>query len=214
MVGRFQICRKKCSWSEFLTNVRSRPSVKPWLAQISWGPRRPQRPGLLRLITSALVSKGCMQSFDLLALKLRPWCGDIVMDRHSFWVFLYIVRFFFQISLVWKVFECRIFFRDFFAGILRYGLASVASDASGVGGSSEASKIASQSSKIASKSSDRRRPRWEPKIFFKPKKIWKNLENIYIFFSISRIFFGLKNFRHQNFFAGILRYGNIKIKPL
>ena len=39
------------------------------------------------------MSKGCMQSFDLLALKLRPWCSFQVMDRHSFWVFLYIVRY-------------------------------------------------------------------------------------------------------------------------
>ncbi len=34
-----------------------------------------------------------MQSFDLLALKLRPWCSNKAMDRHSFGVFLYIVRF-------------------------------------------------------------------------------------------------------------------------
>ena len=42
------------------------------------------------------MSKGCMQSFDLLALKLRPWCGDTATYRHNFWVFLvflYIVRF-------------------------------------------------------------------------------------------------------------------------
>ena len=43
--------------------------------------------------TSARMSKGCMQSFDLLALKLRPWWGNTAMDRHNFWVFLYIVRY-------------------------------------------------------------------------------------------------------------------------
>ena len=41
---------------------------------------------------SAHMFKGCMQSFDLLALKLRPWWAQIVMYRHNFWVFLYIVR--------------------------------------------------------------------------------------------------------------------------
>ena len=38
------------------------------------------------------MNGGCMQSFDLLALKLRPWCSNKAMDRHNFWVFLYIVR--------------------------------------------------------------------------------------------------------------------------
>ena len=45
------------------------------------------------LITSALVCKGCMQSFKLLALKLRPWCGHQVIYRQGFWDLLYEVRF-------------------------------------------------------------------------------------------------------------------------
>ena len=52
--------------------------------------------GFIRLITSALMSKGCMQSFDLLALKLRPWCSFKATYRHSFLVFLYIVRYVLQ----------------------------------------------------------------------------------------------------------------------
>ena len=31
--------------------------------------------------TSALVSRGCMQSFNLLALKLRPWCKKLLKSK-------------------------------------------------------------------------------------------------------------------------------------
>ena len=48
--------------------------------------------GLDRPKTSALMSKGCMQSFEVLALKLRPWWGHRATYRDNFWVFLYIVR--------------------------------------------------------------------------------------------------------------------------
>ena len=42
--------------------------------------------GLNRPKTSARVCKGCMQSYDLLALKLRPWWARIVMYRHNFFL--------------------------------------------------------------------------------------------------------------------------------
>ena len=41
----------------------------------------------------SLVGTPRSPNHGLLALKLRPWCGDIATDRHNFWVFLYIVRF-------------------------------------------------------------------------------------------------------------------------
>ena len=48
--------------------------------------------GYLDPITSALMCKDCMQSFKLLAFKLRPWCSHLVIYRQG--VLLYItVRF-------------------------------------------------------------------------------------------------------------------------
>ena len=50
--------------------------------------------GYLDPITSALMCKDCMQSFKLLAFKLRPWCSHLVIYRQGFGVLLYIpVRF-------------------------------------------------------------------------------------------------------------------------
>ena len=45
------------------------------------------------LITSTLVCRGCMQSFTLVALKLRPWCSHQVIYRQGFGDLLYEVRF-------------------------------------------------------------------------------------------------------------------------
>ena len=42
--------------------------------------------GFIWLITSALICNGCIQSFNLLALKLRPWWGKIAMFQTS-WEF-------------------------------------------------------------------------------------------------------------------------------
>ena len=48
--------------------------------------------GYLDPITSTLMCKDCMQSFKLLAFKLRPWCSHLVIYRQG--VLLYItVRF-------------------------------------------------------------------------------------------------------------------------
>ena len=50
--------------------------------------------GFIWLITtSTLVYKGCIQSFKLLALKLKPWCGHLVIFRQGFGDLLYEVRF-------------------------------------------------------------------------------------------------------------------------
>ena len=50
--------------------------------------------GYLDPITSALMCKDCLQSFKLLAFKLRPWCSHLVIYRQGFGVLLYIpVRF-------------------------------------------------------------------------------------------------------------------------
>ena len=61
---------KKASFHDFLA---------PQIAQISWRPRR--------LITEPCVRWGYMQSFNLLAFKLRPWWGNKAKDRlcFSFW---------------------------------------------------------------------------------------------------------------------------------
>ena len=45
--------------------------------------------GYLDPITSTLMCKDCMQSFKLLALKLRPWCGHLVIYRQGFGDLLY-----------------------------------------------------------------------------------------------------------------------------
>ena len=53
--------------------------------------------GYLDPITSALMCKDCMQSFKLLAFKLKPWCSHLVIYRQG--VLLYItVRFNFLLS--------------------------------------------------------------------------------------------------------------------
>ena len=46
----------------------------------------------LWLITSAFMFKGCMQCFDLPALKLRLQWGNIANDRQGFGVLLYMFR--------------------------------------------------------------------------------------------------------------------------
>ena len=56
--------------------------------------------GYLDPITSALMCKDCMQSFKLLAFKLRPWCSHLVIYRQG--VLLYItVRFNFLALKLW-----------------------------------------------------------------------------------------------------------------
>ena len=59
-----------------------------------WSTASEATEGFIWLITtSTLVCKGCIQSFKLLALKLRPWCGHLVIYRQGFGNLLYEVRF-------------------------------------------------------------------------------------------------------------------------
>ena len=49
--------------------------------------------GLIVTMTCARMSRGYMQSFNLLALKLWPCIKDNQLDRRLLWLGIYIVRF-------------------------------------------------------------------------------------------------------------------------